>query len=167
MTFLTNPLLKLGALLGGALIVPSLVSLPVKAETFHSLHDAAKSSQAGPEYVAQLPAYEERPGVEAAGEVDSRTISLTVYNNTGADVTYRVVGNTGFRVLPAGESASLVGLPIPINFFFDRNDEGLSTAYVEPMAEENTLEVTLEATLDPSDGVQSILVNESGEIFKI
>lgn len=165
MTFLVSLPLKLAALLGGALLVPSLASLPVKAETFHSPYEGGKTGQVGAEYVAQLPAYEERPGVEAAGEVDSRTISMTVYNNTGADVTYRVVGNTGFRVLPAGESATLIGLPIPINFFFDRDDEGLSTAYVEPMAEAGTLEVTLEATLDPADGVQSILINQAGEIF--
>ncbi|PSN11763.1 hypothetical protein C7271_24240 [filamentous cyanobacterium CCP5] len=88
---------------------------------------------------------------------------MVVHNDAEVSITYRVVGNTGFRVLSAGESAVLTGLPVPVNFFVERNDQGLTTTSVEASpTENNMIEVTVDEALYPDAEVRSILVNETG-----
>ena len=94
-------------------------------------------------------------------ETGSATVMLM--NNTGARVTYEVIGQTAPRILAAGESAQLEALPIPVTITAERQNFGLVDMMVM-VNETGVLDVALERS--EFDEVQGALrIREDGFVF--
>lgn len=91
-------------------------------------------------------------------------LMVSMTNNTGALVTYEVVGDTARRMLEAGESATLQGLSLPSTITLVRQDAGLLDIAAESM-EEGMLDLSLtaEPSLDDTQGV--LRIQEDGQVF--
>lgn len=89
-------------------------------------------------------------------------ISLT--NNTGATVTYEVVGDTSRRTLEASESITLQGISLPSTITLVRQDEGLLDVSADSTAVGMlSLSISAESGLDDTQGV--IRIQEDGRVF--
>ena len=91
-------------------------------------------------------------------------LSVNLMNNTGASVTYEVIGDTPRRTLEAEESAMLQGIPLPATITIVRQDEGL-VSIVAQDSEDGTLSLSLapDPTFDDTQGV--IRIQEDGQVF--
>lgn len=101
--------------------------------------------------------------VEIASPTDNQ-LSISLMNNTGALVTYEVVGDTQVRELMPNESAMLQDLPLPKTITLVRPDAGLLDITAESM-EDGMLQISLsaETTLDSTQGV--IRIQPDGQVF--
>ena len=89
--------------------------------------------------------------------------TVMLMNNTGAEVTYEVIGQTPPRMLAAGESAQLEALPIPVTITAERQNFGLVDMMVV-VNETGALDVALERS--EFDEVQGALrIREDGFVF--
>lgn len=96
-----------------------------------------------------------------APEAERATVVLM--NNTGAEVTYEVIGQTPPRILAAGERAQLEALPIPVTITAERQNFGLVDMAVA-VTETGVLDVALERSA--FDEVQGALrIREDGFVF--
>lgn len=95
--------------------------------------------------------------------VDSQ-LAISLMNDTGATITYEVVGDTQRRTLMMGESAMLQGIPLPATITVVRPDNGLLDISASS-SEVGMLEISLmpEASLDNTQGV--IRIREDGQVF--
>jgi hypothetical protein len=86
-------------------------------------------------------------------------VNVRLVNQTGATITYQVIGNTKPRSLPGKSYINLQGLPTPVNITFRRQDGGL--LQVTPTPQPGMLDVSLEATTDlgTDKAAMSILPN--------
>lgn len=91
-------------------------------------------------------------------------LSLSLMNDTGATVTYEVVGDTARRMLMAGESAMLQDIPLPATITVVRQDEGLLDISAVD-TDDGMLQLSLmpEPDLDSTQGV--IRIQEDGQVF--
>lgn len=163
MNFLTRNLLKLGSIAGSALLATTALANAALADTAKS-NAIREDAALGTEFLAQIPPFENQQIDSIALPADG-TLNVTVYNNTGDDVIYRVVGTTDFRYLEDGETTVLRNLELPINFFFDRTSNGLAKASVEVNGEEGEVGITIEPAISGNNDLDSMLINESGDIF--
>lgn len=91
-------------------------------------------------------------------------LMVSMTNNTGAMVTYEVVGDTARRMLEAGESTTLRGLSLPSTITLVRQDSGLLDIEAESMEEGMlSLSLTAEPSLDDTQGV--LRIQEDGQVF--
>ena len=89
--------------------------------------------------------------------------TVMLMNNTGAEVTYEVIGQTPPRLLAAGESTQLEALPIPVTITAERQNFGLVDMAVM-VDEAGMLDVALERS--EFDEVQGALrIREDGFVF--
>ena len=95
--------------------------------------------------------------------VDSQ-LAISLMNDTGATITYEVVGDTQRRTLMMGESAMLQGVPLPATITVVRLDNGLLDISASS-SEAGMLEISImqEASLDDTQGV--IRIQEDGQVF--
>lgn len=109
-----------------------------------------------------LPA-ERSDAIAIVSPVDSQ-LAISLMNDTGATVTYEVIGDTQRRTLMMGESAMLQGIPLPATITVVRQDSGLLDISASS-SEAGMLEISLmpEASLDDTQGV--IRVQEDGQVF--
>lgn len=91
-------------------------------------------------------------------------LNLSLVNNTGALVTYEVLGDTQPRELMPDESAMLQDLPLPKTVTLVRPDAGLLDIAGESM-EDGMLQISLsaETRLDNTQGV--IRIQPDGQVF--
>ena len=112
--------------------------------------------------LAPLP--EERSEPVAMAMPMEGELMVSLVNNTGTAVNYEVIGNTPRRMIEAGESAMLQGIPLPSTITLVRPDDGLLQIGALS-TEEGTLEIVLtpETTLDSNQGV--VRIQEDGSVF--
>lgn len=98
-----------------------------------------------------------------ASPIDSQ-LAISLMNDTGATVTYEVVGDTQRRTLMMGESAMLQDIALPTTITVVRPDNGLLNISASS-SEAGMLEISItpEASLDDTQGV--IRMQEDGQVF--
>ncbi|MGC1307846.1 MAG: hypothetical protein WA885_11490 [Phormidesmis sp.] len=101
--------------------------------------------------------------IATAVPVDNQ-LSIMLVNDTGAVVTYEVVGDTTRRELMGGESAMLQSIPLPATITAIREDEGLLDVTANA-SEAGMLEISLmqAPALDDTQGV--VRIQEDGQVF--
>lgn len=109
------------------------------------------------------PLPEQREAITVALPVNEQ-LSVDLMNDTGALLTYEVVGDTARRELMAGESAMLQGISLPATITLVRQDEGLIEVMTD-VSEEGVLKVMIspDASLDDTQGV--LRIQEDGQVF--
>lgn len=160
MRLLGFSLSMLSQTLGLTLLATILVNYTVEAKV-----ESSKIMAQGHTDLAELPPFSSRH--EPVDDIDPSDgmVDIRVYNRTGDDISYRVVGNTDFRTLSPDSSEELAGLPLSVNFFFARSGEGLATATVEVNETENIVEVFIEEAVTLRNERDSILIDEMGSIY--
>lgn len=148
-----------GALAATGLQLASLK--PAQAEQPHRF----KSELSTATQIAQLPPIRSRQEVVASLNPVSGPVSVVVQNDSQADLTYQVIGDTEPRDLASGEEAELTNLQVPITLSFYRKSGGLINPSVEVSQDSDRIRLYLNSadTLDRDRGV--MVVEESGNIY--
>jgi hypothetical protein len=123
--------------------------------------DSPTSNSPNPTFDAAAP--DSSANVVARLSATSAQATVQLTNNTGAEITYEVIGQTQPRSLAAGAIARLDALPLPTTITAEREDFGLVDmgATVSP---EGVLEVSLERS--EFDEVQGALhIRQDGYVF--
>ena len=92
-------------------------------------------------------------------------LSIELLNNTNAELTYQLVGDTEVRTLAANSSTLLHGLSQPTTLTFQRSDGGFLIADVVEQEDSGRLRLVLDETADLSDSSIALNVDSSGKVF--
>ncbi|WP_367579439.1 hypothetical protein [Nostoc sp. PCC 7107] len=97
----------------------------------------------------------------ANGKVDVKLI-----NDTGARVTYQVIGDTEARSLEGKSNVMLQGISTPVTVTFQREDGGLLLVTPQASAEQSgMLEVTLNEATDLAQDTKAMRIQQNGSVF--
>ncbi|ALF52714.1 hypothetical protein ACX27_07380 [Nostoc piscinale CENA21] len=97
----------------------------------------------------------------ANGKVDVKLI-----NDTGAKVTYQVIGDTEARSLEGKSNVMLQGISAPVTVTFQREDGGLLSVTPQASTEQpGMLEVTLNEATDLSQDTKAMRIQQNGSVF--
>ncbi|MBA3921571.1 MAG: hypothetical protein H0X31_07670 [Nostocaceae cyanobacterium] len=102
------------------------------------------------------------PKVVATVVPQNGKVNVRLVNQTGAVITYQVIGNTKPRSLPGKSYVMLQGLPTPVNVTFRRQDGGLLRATPVPQA--GMLDVSLDATRDLGTDKSTMSIQPNGNV---
>lgn len=112
------------------------------------------------------------PSLRQQGQTPVATVALKngnvnvkLVNDTGAKVTYQVIGDTNERSLNGKSNVVLQGLRAPITITFQRPDGGLLLVTPQPSSETGLLEVRLNATTDLAQDTKAVQIQSNGSVF--
>jgi len=94
------------------------------------------------------------------GKVDIRFV-----NDTAANITYQVIGDTAPRSLQGKSDITLQGLNAPVTVTFQREDGGQLTVTLQPPSEPGNLEVTFNEGTDAIQGRSVVRIEQNGSVF--
>ncbi|MDB9374521.1 hypothetical protein [Nodularia sphaerocarpa] len=92
-------------------------------------------------------------------------VNISLINDSGAEVTYEVVGDTPARSLAGKSDIMLRDLTAPVTLTFFREDGGLLQVTPQPSAETGMIEVRLNATTDVQEDKNTVRIQEDGTVF--
>lgn len=92
-------------------------------------------------------------------------VSIKLVNETGANITYQVIGDTNQRSLQGKSNVNLLDLSAPVTLTFKRNDGGLLMVSPQASSQPGMLEVTFTETTDLTTDRTTMTVQETGAVF--
>ncbi|MBD2387965.1 hypothetical protein [Cylindrospermum sp. FACHB-282] len=92
-------------------------------------------------------------------------VNIRLVNDTGANVTYQVIGDTPERSLPSKSNVMLRGLTTPTTVTFHRQDGGLLRVTPQPSSKSGMLLVTLQQTTDVNQDRSAMRIQNNGSVF--
>jgi len=106
-------------------------------------------------------------------QAPSATIALTngkfdvrLVNDTAANVTFQVIGDTGPRSLQGKSDVTLQGLRAPVTVTFEREDGGqLIVTPQTASSEPGSLEVRFKEATDAAQGRSAMRIERNGSVF--
>lgn len=110
-----------------------------------------------------LPAEQQPPSTKIA-LADGR-VNIRLVNDSGAEVTYEVVGDTPARSLVGKSDTMLRDLTAPVTITFFREDGGLLEVNLPASDETGMMEVRLNATSDVQQDKNTVRIQEDGTVF--
>ncbi|MCC5639623.1 hypothetical protein LC593_28120 [Nostoc sp. CHAB 5844] len=114
----------------------------------------------------QTPSPSEQQAPRATIALANGKVNVKLINDTGARVTYQVIGDTEARSLQGKENVMLQGLSAPVTVTFQREDGGLLSVTPQASAEEpGMLEVTLDETTDLAQDSKAMRIQQNGSVF--
>ncbi|MDF5707178.1 MAG: hypothetical protein PUP90_05720 [Nostoc sp. S4] len=164
----------------GLLPVPATPS-PQQAQLGVGGEAAPVSPEAGtvpatiPPVQGQVPSVPAQPGVTLPVEprqTPSATIALAngklnikLVNQTAANITYQVIGDTAPRLLNGKSDITLQNLSAPITVTFERQDGGQLIVTPQASSEPGNLEVTFNEATNAVQGRSAMRIERSGAVF--
>ncbi|MBD2257981.1 hypothetical protein [Pseudanabaena sp. FACHB-2040] len=113
-----------------------------------------------------IPAPEDLRSPDGFIQAYDQPVTITLVNNTEAEIVYRVVDHTEERLLAGNESVDLADIPIPVTVTFYTRDGRLLNAEVSTTADaESQVQLTLSGTTLLAENQNSMIVQDSGYIF--
>lgn len=95
----------------------------------------------------------------------SGRVNIKLINDTGASVTYQVIGDTAPRSLQGKTDVTLQRLNTPVTVTFQREDGGLLQATPQPSSKSGVLEVRLKETTDVGQDRSALRIEGNGSVF--
>jgi hypothetical protein len=92
-------------------------------------------------------------------------VNVRLVNDTVANITYEVIGDTAPRSLSGKSDVILQGLKAPVNITFQRQDGGLLQATPQPGRESGVLELRLKETTDVGQNRSALRIENNGSVF--
>ncbi|MBD2693295.1 hypothetical protein [Anabaena catenula] len=118
-----------------------------------------------PDTSLQPPAPEQRQEPSTRIALADDKANIVLINDTGADVTYQVIGDTAPRILAGKSRTNLTGLSTPVTVTFQREDRGLLMVTPKAAREKGTLEVTFKETTDVNQDKSAMIIQANGSVF--
>lgn len=118
-----------------------------------------------PASTIQPPAPEQRQTPVATIALANGRVNIRLVNDTGANVTYQVIGDTPERSLQGKSDVMLQGLSTPTTVTFRRQDGGLLTVTPKPSSQSGMLEVTFKETTDVNQDRSAMRIQNNGSVF--
>lgn len=110
-----------------------------------------------------LPSQQQPPSTTIA--LANGRVNIRLVNDTAANVTYQVIGDTEARSLQGKSDVRLQGLSAPITVTFQREDGGLLLVTPQPSSEPGVLEVTFKEATDVSRARGALRIDPNGSVF--
>lgn len=123
------------------------------------------SNPPAPGSVIQPPLPEQRQSPSATVMPMNGKVSIRLVNETGANITYQVIGDTNQRSLQGKSDVNLLDLSPPVSVTFKRDDGGLLMVSPQASSEPGMLEVTFMETTDLTTDKTTMTVQETGAVF--
>lgn len=115
--------------------------------------------------VLQPPAPEQRQEPSTRIDLANGKANIQLINDTRADITYQVIGDTEPRTLAGKSDVTLRGLNTPVTVTFQRQDGGLLMVTPKPGEETGILEVTFKETTDVNQDRSAMRIESNGSVF--
>ncbi|MBG1264109.1 hypothetical protein [Nostoc commune] len=93
------------------------------------------------------------------------TVNITLVNETAANVTYQVIGDTAPRSLQGKSNVILQGLKVPVTVTFEREDRGQLIVTPQASSEPGSLEVTFNEATNAAQGRNALRIERNGSVF--
>jgi hypothetical protein len=113
----------------------------------------------------QIPLPSERQAPSTKLALANGRVNVNLVNDTGAEVTYQVIGDTEQRSLAGKTNTMLRGLNAPVTITFYRKDGGLVQVTPQPTGEAGMLTVTLKATTEQIQDKRTVRIEQDGTVF--
>jgi hypothetical protein len=112
-----------------------------------------------------IPLPEQRQAPSARIALNNGRVNVRLVNDTGADVTYQVIGDTAPRSLGGKSDVMLEGLSVPTTVTFQRRDGGLLSVNIQPSSQTGMLEITFDETTDLRIDTKALRIENNGSVF--
>ncbi|MEH2196407.1 MAG: hypothetical protein V7K98_27720 [Nostoc sp.] len=93
------------------------------------------------------------------------TVNVRLVNDTAANVTFQVIGDTAPRSLQGKSNVILQGLKAPVTVTFERIDGGQLIVTPQASSEPGSLEVTFKEATNASQGRSALRIERNGSVF--
>lgn len=97
--------------------------------------------------------------------LNNGNVNVKLVNDTGANVTYQIIGDTNERSLSGKSDVVLQNLRAPITVTFQREDGGLLSVNAQSSSETGLLEVRLDETTDVAQDAKAMRIQSNGSVF--
>ncbi len=125
---------------------------------------ATPTQPAAPGPVTQPPLPEERQAPSAMVMLMDGRLNIRLVNETGANISYQVIGDTDQRSLQGKSDVMLRDLSPPISVTFRREDGGLISVTTQP-SEKGMLEARFTETTDLGMDRNTMRIQETGAVY--
>ena len=112
-----------------------------------------------------VPTPEQQQAASARINPVNGRIAVRLVNETGANITYQIIGDSNERSLPGESAITLQTLLTPTTITFYRPDYGLLMARPRTTAQPGVLEVRFAATTDLGMDKNALTVEPTGAVF--
>ncbi|MEH2443565.1 hypothetical protein [Nostoc sp.] len=93
------------------------------------------------------------------------TVNIKLVNDTAANVTFQVIGDTAPRSLEGKSNVTLPGLKVPVTVTFEREDRGQLLVTPQASSEPGSLEVTFKEATNAAQGRSAMRIERNGSVF--
>ena len=143
---------------GGEVPVPSVSSQsPVSADQIQQPSTGAVSTE--------QPLLQPRQTPSTTIALANGKVNVSLVNDTAANVTYQVIGDTAPRSLQGKSYVTLQGLQAPVTVTFEREDGGQLTVTPQPSSESGSLEVRFNEATNAAQGRSAMRIERNGSVF--
>ncbi|MEH2374568.1 hypothetical protein [Nostoc sp.] len=92
-------------------------------------------------------------------------VTIRFVNDTAANITYQVIGDTAPRSLEGKSDVILQDLNVPVTVTFQRPDGGQLIVTPQPSSEPGSLEVKFNEATDAAQGRSALRIERNGSVF--
>ena len=110
-----------------------------------------------------LPSQQQAPNTTIA--LANGTVNVRLINDTAANVTYQVIGDTAPRSLQGKSYVTLQRLQAPVTVTFEREDGGQLIVTPQPSSESGSLEVRFKEATNAAQGRSTMRIERNGSVF--
>ncbi|MEH2262329.1 hypothetical protein, partial [Nostoc sp.] len=93
------------------------------------------------------------------------TVNIRLVNDTAANVTFQVIGDTAPRSLQGKSNVILQGLKAPVTVTFEREDRGQLLVTPQASSEPGSLEVRFNEATNAAQGRGAMRIELNGSVF--
>ncbi|MEH1795552.1 hypothetical protein [Nostoc sp.] len=93
------------------------------------------------------------------------TVNIKLENDTAANVTFQVIGDTAPRSLRGKSNVILQGLKAPVTVTFEREDRGQLLVTPQASSEPGSLEVRFNEATNAAQGRSAMRIERNGSVF--
>ncbi|MEH2027511.1 hypothetical protein [Nostoc sp.] len=149
---------KLGV--GGAEAPEPGVRLPRPAS-----EDQTQQPSSGAVSTDQQPLLQPRQTPSATIALNNGAVNIRLVNDTAANVTFQVIGDTAPRSLQGKSNVILQSLKTPVTLTFEREDGGQLIVTPQASSEPGSLEVTFKEATNAAQGRSAMRIEPNGSVF--
>ena len=113
----------------------------------------------------QQPQVEPRQTPTATIAITNGTVNIKLVNNTAANITFQVIGDTAPRSLQGKSDVTLQRLKAPVTVTFERQDGGQLIVTPQAASEPGNLEVTFKEATNATQGRSTMRIERNGLVF--